>query len=273
MAITTTSAEVPRTLKDANILLKDAEGKKLAIPLDPGNFTWDVPNNDDVVVKNRGVLDADTVIRMGEDQPATWSFDFNLTDLTSAVLQLVLDVLNQSGIVLDGGTITDERVGTGDGVTAVQALFVNFPLLPPTSTGTVDWTSGGVAKAQAWDATVDPGTFTGDGTPASSTINRVTGVFSIDMTTDLPDSGTAITITYDCNPWCSTMKGDKFTFDVEYQVNGVGLGTGGTNEALDFLRCTATYTGTEGFPTLMTVSGTSYNSLPDPITATSFNDF
>lgn len=58
---------------------------------------------------------------------------------------------------------------------------------------TLNWTSGGAAKQQVDDGA---GGFTGDGTPASSTINYTTGAWEIDTTGDIPDSATPIYATY-----------------------------------------------------------------------------
>jgi hypothetical protein len=57
----------------------------------------------------------------------------------------------------------------------------------------LNWTSGGVAKSQTDDGA---GGFTGDGTPANSSIDYTTGAWEIDATGDIPDIGTPIYATY-----------------------------------------------------------------------------
>ena len=77
--------------------------------------------------------------------------------------------------------------------------FKFLPLRPLEDIGTyqyrvtLNWTSGGVAKQQVDDGA---GGFTGDGTPAGSSVDYTSGTWELDTTGDVPDAATPIFATY-----------------------------------------------------------------------------
>lgn len=76
----------------------------------------------------------------------------------------------------------------------VDTIFAfSLTHVPITGTAHVYWTSNGINKVMTFDAA--PVQITGDGNPANSSINRVTGAITLDTFLP-PDSGTNITVDY-----------------------------------------------------------------------------
>jgi phage tail sheath protein FI len=91
--------------------------------------------------------------------------------------------------------VTDEDVGTGNGVTAVfNVTLAHAPLT--TGSILIEWTSGAAAKSQTIAAGATVATAGGHGTPAGTSINRTTGALIINTTGAVPDNATDILVTY-----------------------------------------------------------------------------
>lgn len=82
-----------------------------------------------------------------------------------------------------------------DGIDSIFTYSLTH--VPITGTVSVHWTSGGISKAMLFSAS--PVEITGDGNPANSSINRITGTITID-TFQPADAGTAITTNYRIAP-------------------------------------------------------------------------
>ena len=103
---------VPKAKKDGKIVFSDATtptAVTLEVAYEEGNFTFDKPVRDEVVVRDRGVI---TTVRQGDEQPITGSFNFfmrEFTDTTNA--GSIQDFINKTGNYL-----ANESTGTGGSV-------------------------------------------------------------------------------------------------------------------------------------------------------------
>ena len=86
--------------------------------------------------------------------------------------------------------VAGETLGSGDG--AAATFDFTLANAPNAANVVIRWTSGGAAKS----ATIAGATATGDGTPASTTIDRATGQIHLDATGALPDDTTDILAAY-----------------------------------------------------------------------------
>jgi hypothetical protein len=73
---------VPKAKKDGQIVFNDATTPTaitLQVAYEEGNFTFDKPVRDEIVVRDRGVI---TTVRQGDEQPITGSFNFYMREFT-----------------------------------------------------------------------------------------------------------------------------------------------------------------------------------------------
>ncbi len=73
---------VPKAKKDGQIVFNDATtptAVTLQVAYEEGNFTFDKPVRDEIVVRDRGVI---TTVRQGDEQPITGSFNFYMREFT-----------------------------------------------------------------------------------------------------------------------------------------------------------------------------------------------
>jgi hypothetical protein len=130
----------------------------------------------------------------------------------SHILALSEIGMRDAGTFFTSGLQTIEDGTETDGVIAIwktsgalpgEGTIVRTPPLTP-STVTIAWTSGAVGRSQTDNG---DGTFSGDGTPAGSSIDYQTGEIVLDTTGLVPDTGTIITID-------GTIIGERVTFEV-----------------------------------------------------------
>ena len=86
--------------------------------------------------------------------------------------------------------VAGETLGSGNG--AAATFDFTLANAPNAANVVIRWTSGGAAKS----ATIAGNTATGDGTPASTTIDRATGQIHLDATGAVPDDTTDILAAY-----------------------------------------------------------------------------
>jgi hypothetical protein len=89
---------VPKAKKDGQIVFNDATTPTaitLEVAYEEGNFTFDKPVRDEVVVRDRGVI---TTVRQGDEQPITGSFNFYMREFTdTANAGSIQDFINRTG--------------------------------------------------------------------------------------------------------------------------------------------------------------------------------
>ena len=89
---------VPKAKKDGKIVFSDATSPTpvtLEVAYEEGNFTFDKPVRDEVVVRDRGVI---TTVRQGDEQPITGSFNFFMREFTdTANAGSIQDFINKTG--------------------------------------------------------------------------------------------------------------------------------------------------------------------------------
>lgn len=128
----------------------------------------------------------------------TFAATFQFKDSTDTSTKLAPTAL--TGIVLGNGPLfpdieTLAPASLPNGVDSVFEFSVTH--IPVTGTVNVHWVTGGVPMTMVFDAA--PVQITGDGNPANSSINRLTGTIVIDTFLP-PDAGTAITTDYRIAP-------------------------------------------------------------------------
>ena len=102
-------AESPivRTKKDVAIVIQDnAAALSYSPTSNIGNFSWDTPMYDLVDIRDNGVLDG---VRRGDDQPTTFSFGVNLTDVGDSSEITLPDICTDSGYWGSNATSTTNQ--------------------------------------------------------------------------------------------------------------------------------------------------------------------
>lgn len=72
---------VPKAKKDGKITFADGTGVPITLEVayEEGNFSFETPVRDEVVVRDRGTI---TTVRQGDEQPITGSFNFYMREFT-----------------------------------------------------------------------------------------------------------------------------------------------------------------------------------------------
>ena len=83
---------IPKVRRDGTITLKDAGAVTLAVSYEEGNFSVDVPKDDQTVIRDRSTI---TTVRKGDEQPITGSFSFYFRDFTDDEAGSVRDFINK----------------------------------------------------------------------------------------------------------------------------------------------------------------------------------
>jgi hypothetical protein len=88
---------VPKAKKDGKLTFRDGTGSPvtLEVAYEEGNFSFETPLRDEVVVRDRGTI---STVRKGDEQPITGSFNFYMRQFTDAS---------------NAGSIQDFITGTG----------------------------------------------------------------------------------------------------------------------------------------------------------------
>jgi hypothetical protein len=91
---------VCKTLRDGKIVFEDnAAGNSLTVAYEVGDLTIDVPQETVVNSLDRGEIGATPCLRLGDDQPMTFSFTARLRDLSDAAYATLEEIVMQSGLV------------------------------------------------------------------------------------------------------------------------------------------------------------------------------
>ena len=88
---------VVKAKKDGKITFQDGTGSPvtLEVSYEEGNFSFEKPVRDEVVVRDRGVI---STVRQGDEQPITGSFNFYMREFTDAAnAGSVQDFINKTG--------------------------------------------------------------------------------------------------------------------------------------------------------------------------------
>jgi len=89
---------VPKAKKDGQIVFSDGTtptAVTLEVAYEEGNFTFDKPVRDEIVVRDRGTI---TTVRQGDEQPITGSFNFYMREFTdTANAGSIQDFINKTG--------------------------------------------------------------------------------------------------------------------------------------------------------------------------------
>jgi len=83
---------IPKVRRDGTITLKDAGAVTLAVSYEEGNFSVDIPKDDQTVIRDRSTI---TTVRKGDEQPITGSFSFYFRDFTDDEAGSVRDFINK----------------------------------------------------------------------------------------------------------------------------------------------------------------------------------
>ena len=83
---------IPKVRRDGTITLKDAGAVTLVVAYEEGNFSVDVPKDDQTVIRDRSTI---TTVRKGDEQPITGSFSFYFRDFTDDEAGSVRDFINK----------------------------------------------------------------------------------------------------------------------------------------------------------------------------------
>lgn len=93
MAYTT----IPKVRRDGKIELRDGTGGSpvvLEVAYEEGNFAFDVPVDDQTVIRDRSIISA---VRKGDEQPITGSFSFFFRAFTDAAVGGIRDFITKTG--------------------------------------------------------------------------------------------------------------------------------------------------------------------------------
>ena len=95
---------IPKVRRDGTIILNDGTGSPitLTVAYEEGNFSFDVPVEDQTVIRDRSVIAA---VRKGDEQPITGSFSFFFRAFTDAAVGGVRDFITKTG-AYSGNTST-----------------------------------------------------------------------------------------------------------------------------------------------------------------------
>ena len=64
---------IPKVRRDGSIVLREQGGTSLQVAFEEGNFSVDVPKDDQTVIRDRSTI---VTVRKGDEQPITGSFSF-----------------------------------------------------------------------------------------------------------------------------------------------------------------------------------------------------
>lgn len=151
---------ITKTLRDVTVRISDLAGlNSVEVVFEVGDFTLDVPRETINQFPDRGRFTSPPSLRLGDDQPMTGSWTFNLRDVSDATDEMV------SELIFNSGAIAANWVSTLGALAEVPVF-------------TIRWTAAGIIHGDAQDHFVEcefcaiRGSF-GDGHPEVYTLNFV----------------------------------------------------------------------------------------------------
>tara|TARA_Y100001938_G_C8098452_1_gene439823 strand:- start:1949 stop:2449 length:501 start_codon:yes stop_codon:yes gene_type:complete len=146
---------IPKVRRDGSITLKDGGGVTLVVAFEEGNFSVDVPKDDQTVIRDRSTI---VTIRKGDEQPITGSFSFFFRDFTDNEAGSVRDFIHKENFY-SGNTSTGS---TGTPFVEHYCIDIDFEV-----DGTLDGNTSANPKMTLSKAVCtfslsegDPGTYT-----------------------------------------------------------------------------------------------------------------
>tara|TARA_R100000654_G_scaffold64989_4_gene92760 strand:+ start:4305 stop:4805 length:501 start_codon:yes stop_codon:yes gene_type:complete len=148
---------IPKVRRDGSIVLREQGGTSLQVAFEEGNFSVDVPKDDQTVIRDRSTI---VTVRRGDEQPITGSFSFFFRDFTDNEAGSVRDFINKENFY-SGNTSTGS---TGTPFVEFYAIDIDFEV-----DGTLDGNTSANPKLTLSKAVC---TFSlSEGDPGSYTIN------------------------------------------------------------------------------------------------------
>jgi len=86
---------VPRTKRDGQVVITDGT-RTYTINKEVGDFSWDSPNETVNAFLDRGAYGSTPDLRLGDDQPSTFSFSAYLRDMFSTTYATLSDLCNKT---------------------------------------------------------------------------------------------------------------------------------------------------------------------------------
>tara|TARA_Y100001973_G_C5205094_1_gene340937 strand:+ start:4400 stop:4900 length:501 start_codon:yes stop_codon:yes gene_type:complete len=83
---------IPKVKKDGTIILTDGSANSLTVAYEEGNFSFDFPLEDAIVIRDRGTI---SCVRKGDNQPITGTFSFYFRDFTDSEVGGVRDFITK----------------------------------------------------------------------------------------------------------------------------------------------------------------------------------
>ena len=110
---------IPKVRRDGSIVLREQGGTSLQVAFEEGNFSVDVPKDDQTVIRDRSTI---VTVRKGDEQPITGSFSFFFRDFTDNEAGSVRDFINKENFY-SGNTSTGS---TGTPFVEFYAIDIDF---------------------------------------------------------------------------------------------------------------------------------------------------
>ena len=146
---------IPKVRRDGTITLKDGGAVTLVVAYEEGNFSVDVPKDDQTVIRDRSSI---CTVRKGDEQPITGSFSFYFRDFTDDEAGSVRDFINKENFY-SGNTSTGS---TGTPFVEFYSIDIEFGVDGSIDGNTVTDPKMTLSKAVCTFSLAegDPGTYT-----------------------------------------------------------------------------------------------------------------
>ncbi len=116
---------VPKVKRDGTIILADGGGNSLTVAYEEGNFTFDFAGDDEIVIRDRGVI---SCVRRGDEQPTGGSFSFYMRDFTDSEVGGVRDFITKQGAYSSNTSTGDSGVPKLDHYAITISLEIDSSL-------------------------------------------------------------------------------------------------------------------------------------------------
>jgi len=113
-----------RNLRDGQISIGDGAGKTLILTLDNGDLSWEVPEEDTIEIKDRGILDH---LRPGDQLAGSLSYSAKWTFLIGESVTGSSDPTALYEIINNNESFYTSTSGTGEKFTLQHAFVVSDP--------------------------------------------------------------------------------------------------------------------------------------------------
>lgn len=113
-----------RNLRDGQISIGDGSGKTLTLTLDNGDLSWEVPEEDTIEIKDRGVLDH---TRPGDQLSGSLSYSAKWVALIGESVTSSADPTQFYEIINNNESFYTTTSGTGQKFTLQHAFVVTDP--------------------------------------------------------------------------------------------------------------------------------------------------